>query len=641
MNRGFKFVRHIPIQSETYISHGTEMKSALKRTPNKVRQYDSFQQLDGKHPWMEAVPDGFVPYKVRRLPAGKVVYFNFPLAKEMGLIPATHNPEMNSELEEQLLETFCLQIINEYDQINNRKFDASTIKPNAFMATRYLQLQHTNRQGKTSGDGRGIWNGSIDFNGKVWDVSSRGTGVTCLAPGAVQLNRPLKTGSSEIGYGCGQAEIDELYGSAILSEIFHLQGIKTERCLCIIDIGKGYGIGVRAAPNLLRPAHIFRYLKQSRYAELKRSVDYLIERQVQNEEWTFKSSLAQKYWGMVDHVCQSFAEFAAVCENEYIFAWMAWDGDNILANAGIIDYGSIRQFGALHDQYRYDDVERFSTNLVEQKAQAKLTVQVFAQIADYLITRNKKPLRSFARHPSVQKFETYYDLHRRDRLLYRLGLNAAQRTHLLRKHLGAVKEFEKIFFRLERCKVVNRMEKVADGVNQPACFNMRASLLELGRAYHENSIENLANETLFKGMLTSFSQEKKLRFKNKWDRKIGRYKKSYATLLDLSIDPKIRTGKADLEQRTQKINRQDRMSGNALIRVVEALMSEIKRGLTPTEIQKVVDQLIHRYVGHPEVELTKARKRDVKLQLVSSQPQSTPKIIDRFLSIVEEFKDDI
>ncbi|MGE0631072.1 MAG: protein adenylyltransferase SelO family protein [Pseudobdellovibrionaceae bacterium] len=610
------------------------MKAALKKTA----KYPCFVQLDGSHPWTEAAPEGYVSYKVRSLPNGKVVYFNFALAKEMGLISSTHPCEMNTDLEEQILETFCLQIINEYDQINNRKFDPSTIKSGTYMATRYLQLQHSNKQGKTSGDGRGIWNGTFEHKGKVWDVSSRGTGVTCLAPGVVELKRPLKTGSNEVGYGCGQAEIDELYGSAILSEIFHVQGIKTERCLAIIDIGKGFGIGVRAAPNLLRPAHLFRYLKQSKHEELKKTIDYLLERQIKNSEWTIPATGNSKYWSMVDQICKNFAEFAAICENEYIFAWMAWDGDNILANAGIIDYGSIRQFGARHDQYRYDDVERFSTNLVEQKAQARLTVQVFAQLADYLITQDKKPLKSFANHPSVKKFEANFEMCRRDRLLYRLGFNAAQRAKLLRKHTSTVMTFEKYFFRLEKCKGVDRLIKVADGVNQPALFNMRASLLEMGRAYSEDRISSLFPEKLFNSMLTSFAINKKVKFDSKWTKNLLRFRHAYEELCELGLEGHEAV---EMHQRSEKINRQDRMTGNALIQVVDALITEIKRGLRPNEIQKAVDQLIQHYVGLPEVSLPKVRLRPLNVVVTTSTTELMPAIISRFLSIVDEYKDDI
>lgn len=110
------------------------------------------------------------------------------------------------------------------------------------MATRYLQLQHKDKTGRTSGDGRSIWNGEVEHNGVVWDVSSRGTGVTKLAPGAVEADKPLRSGSTAFGYGCGLADIDELVASAIMAEIFYKNNIPTERTLAVIDLGRGNGI---------------------------------------------------------------------------------------------------------------------------------------------------------------------------------------------------------------------------------------------------------------------------------------------------------------------------------------------------------------------------------------------------------------
>ncbi len=83
-------------------------------------------------------------------------------------------------------------------------------------------------------------------------------------------------------------------------------------------------------------------------------------------------------------------------EDEYIFCWLDWDGDNMLMDGGIIDYGSIRQFGLCHHRYRYDDVERFSTNLKEQKKKARYLVQTFVQLVDFVRTGQKKDVRSFA-----------------------------------------------------------------------------------------------------------------------------------------------------------------------------------------------------------------------------------------------------
>ena len=75
--------------------------------------YEKFKEIDGAHPWREVSPDGFIDYQARIRARGRVLYFNFLLAKEMGLIPADHPPIINQELEQVILETFSLCIINE------------------------------------------------------------------------------------------------------------------------------------------------------------------------------------------------------------------------------------------------------------------------------------------------------------------------------------------------------------------------------------------------------------------------------------------------------------------------------------------------------------------------------------------------
>src|SRR3954464_5086535 len=122
--------------------------------------YERFHALDGRHPWRQAARDGFVDYHARTRTCGSVVYFNFELARELELIPANHSHRLTRPLEQIILETFALQIINEYDLAKG--FDVAsdpTVRPRKYMATRYLQLQHRDKRGLHSGDGRAIWNG--------------------------------------------------------------------------------------------------------------------------------------------------------------------------------------------------------------------------------------------------------------------------------------------------------------------------------------------------------------------------------------------------------------------------------------------------------------------------------------------------
>ena len=582
----------------------TVRDTSASRKSEIKRSYTSFDQLDGRHPWMQAVPSGFVPYRVRELRTGDVAYFNFVLAKEMGLIPASHPHEMTAELKEKLLATFSIQIINEYDELTKRRIDPSTIKPNRYMASRYLQLQHTSRSGKTSGDGRGIWNGVVENNGQIWDVSSRGTGVTCLAPGAVQADRPLKTGGTEFGYGCGLAEMDELYGASIMAEIMHLQGFRTERMLCVIDLGKGYGIGVRAAPNLIRPAHMFLYLKQNRLHELKQAADYLIDRQRMNKRWKIGPRSATRYDDMAVAAARSFAEFAAELDVNYIFAWLDWDGDNVLSDAGIIDYGSVRQFGLRHDLYRYDDVERFSTSLNEQKHKARLIAQVFVQAADYLNTGVQKSMKAFDKHPTMQIFDDRFREARANQILYRMGFNADQRKNILAKP-RTFNRFDRVFSMFERAKVTGSIKRVADGVNRPAIFDMRAVLRELPKTFVDKGFRPtwMAPETFFRQILSDFARRGDSKMKPHHVKAIFEFQDMYKRLLMAACQGAPSPAQLkEIAERAAAINPTDRITGNALINIVDELLKSKNMGMSHAHIQATIDHLIHSHLNFPEVE---------------------------------------
>ena len=105
-------------------------------------EYPQFLKIDGEHPYKKAIPDGHVPYAARRLRGSEVVFFNYGLAREMGLIPARHPDRMNKKLRRALLDTFSLRIINEYDRTRGVTFPERDILAHTFMATRYLALQH-------------------------------------------------------------------------------------------------------------------------------------------------------------------------------------------------------------------------------------------------------------------------------------------------------------------------------------------------------------------------------------------------------------------------------------------------------------------------------------------------------------------
>ncbi|MBC7371168.1 MAG: hypothetical protein H7326_06365, partial [Bdellovibrionaceae bacterium] len=409
-----------------------------------------------------------------------------------------------------------------------------------------------------------------------------------------------------------------------------------------LDLGKGYGIGVRAAQNLIRPAHLFLYLKQERHKELKAATDYFLKRQISNKKWVMKSksNTFAAYDEMAEIVCESFAKFTATLDIDYVFAWLDWDGDNVLVDAGIIDYGSVRQFGIRHDKYRYDDIERFSTNLNEQRVKAKLLVQVFVQMVDYLKTGDKKPVKHFANHPTVAKFNKHFAKYRSARMLYRMGFNQVQRENILKAKSEVFVKFDQVFSYFERAKISGAQIKVADGVNHPALFNMRNILGGLPQ-YFLNNKEGfqkayLAEEEFFKLSISSFAKLKDAKMGQKQRRAIAQFQTAYKELIVLaSSNGRPENILKGITSRAQTLNSEKRITGNALIEIVNQMLSEKKRGLSHDQIQKVVDRFIHEHLDLPEAPVSRHHSYS------PGAPAVRPDLYSRLLNLVADHREDI
>ena len=566
--------------------------------------YERFKRIDGRHPWREVSPDGYIDYQVRYRPNGRVLYFNFALAREMELVSLDHPPTMNKDLEQAILETFSLRIINEYDRERGRKYPIETIKPNPYMATRYLQTQHRNRQGKTSGDGRSIWNGCIR-NGKLtFDISSRGTGATCLSPGAQHANGIVKTGDESYGYSSGLADLEEMLGSALMSEIFYRQEIPTERCLAVIGFPDGTAIGVRSAPNLLRPAHIFRYLKQGRHCELKASVDYFIQRQVENGSLEIPPEPHAGYEKALDYVARAYGKMAAVLEEEYIFNWLTWDGDNLLASGAILDYGSIRQFAAKHDKYRFKDVDRYSASLREQRRCARMIVQVFAQALDFARTSVKQNLNEFKNAECLKTFDLTFDAERDRRMLWRIGFTPAQIEHVMAVGQKEIREFHRSLSYFEVRKVSKGIEKLPDGFTHNPVFLIRNLLRLLPAYYVAQTIHRVDDESAYmptdifcRIMAASYVGNRDLKPTNGCRSQVRSLQDCYLKLvaaLGEPLDASLKT----IQERSAIINHRHRITGDAVTVIIEEMVA-MKGKIRIEGLQEAIEAFIDSQVLIP------------------------------------------
>lgn len=608
----------------------TIRQHSAKETDRSAYDYSGFATIDGRHPWQTEVPGSHVLYRARQRKNGKVAWFNFDLAKEMGLLAATHPHSLNAQLEAQILETFAIQIINEYDLINGVKIPQSEIKPHHYMATRYLQLQHPGKTGITSGDGRSLWNGTWHGNGKTWDITSCGTGATCLSPATHIFKKFFRTGDPSVSYGCGYSDLDDGVTGAIFSEIMHKNGIPTERILCVIEFPGNLSINVRAGTNLLRPSHFFNHLKQGNLPRLKAAIDFFINRELANGEWKPLAKGENRYKRLLAQVSDTFAEMAARFESEYIFCWLAWDGDNILANGGIIDYGSIRQFGLFHHEYKFDDIERWSTSLTEQRAQARYIVQTFAQIEHFINTGKKVEISRFRNHPEVRRFDKTFTKARLRMLLEKSGFGRHEAELLLDRKHRLVASYEKNFSWWERKTKQKKHYRVADGITKDALYSMRDILRELP-THLSSSWSIMPIKTFMSHIASTYcsaSDASPSLVRKLW---AERFQKSYMDLIEacaLLSDSKREHIVGRMAARSSITNRRDRITGDAICNVGDKIIRSRKK-LERKELFDVIASFIQDQVRVPEVKIKGVVRSTVDAKKLTGKPETILKALGK------------
>jgi len=438
----------------------------------------------------------------------------------------------------------------------------------------------------------------------IFDVSSRGTGATILSPGAQKSDGAVETGDESYGYSSGLADLDEMLGGAVMSEIFYRQGIPTERCLAVIGFSDRSAIGVRSAPNLIRPAHIFRYLKQGRHSELKASVDYFIEREVENNVWQTPGDESAKYEQALDYLARSYGKMAALLEEEYIFNWLAWDGDNMLASGAILDYGSIRQFAAKHDKYRFKDVDRYSASLTEQRYWARLIVQTFAQAMAFICSGEKQNLRAFRHADCLKVFDSAFENESNYRILWRIGFTSEQIDQLMQTAQKEIKEFHRSLTYFEDLKVSKGIEKLPDGFTHKPVFLIRNLLRQLPAYYLAQTLNRVDDESAYmpddiflRVMAASYVGKRDLQLTPSRSTQVKNFQQCYLRLIAALGEPFEESLKA-LQERSAIINHRHRLTGDALIFILEEVIA-ITGKIKVNGLQEALDAFIDSQVLIP------------------------------------------
>jgi hypothetical protein len=299
-------------------------------------------------------------------------------------------------------------------------------------------------------------------------------------------------------------------------------------------------------------------------------------------------------------VARSFARAAATFESEYVFCWLEWDGDNVLMDGGVLDYGSVRQFGLYHREYRYDDGPRFSTTIPEQRRKARYIVQTFAQIRDALSSGHKLPLGSYRRDAAVRRFDHEFDAHRLRLLLRNVGFAPPLVASLLAAARPLAERFRREHRYFERASSRRRIV-VTDGITRNAVYSTRDLLRELPARYLRDA-RPLPTKEFLAIAASTYASRRHRRATTAVTRRAAAFQRAYLALIRAAARLAGSTPRDVLREvadRSAVINRFARITGDASIDVA-ARLSRTRRRLDPDAIYSVIRALVEAHASVPE-----------------------------------------
>jgi hypothetical protein len=304
-------------------------------------------------------------------------------------------------------------------------------------------------------------------------------------------------------------------------------------------------------------------------------------------------------------------------------------------DGGIIDYGSVRQFGLYHHEYRYDDVQRWSTSIKEQKQKARYIVQTFAQIVDYLKNEKKKSLDDFKNHHAVVQFDKRFVDYKSFNILVKMGFNPKYADYLFSSCRKDIEDFRSDYTYFEMAKSVKGPQKVPDGINWNAIFCMRDILREIPQLLLSRGVNSRLNENEFLDIIkSSYATKADLKRSLRRDLKIRSFQKNYLKLINQIAKKFKETPEKvllDVSMRSSVINKYDRVTGDSITSIVEKIMNK-KPKLTAEEISVILREFAEYQNLNPDKD-----RRPSNFEAEKEQSR----LVKGMLQIVREYRDGI
>jgi hypothetical protein len=301
----------------------------------------------------------------------------------------------------------------------------------------------------------------------------------------------------------------------------------------------------------------------------------------------------------------------------------------MLASGAVLDYGSIRQFAAKHDKYRFKDLDHYSASLAEQRGWAKTLVQVFAQVMAFIESGVKENLNNFRNAECLRVFDEAFAKEREQRMLWRIGFTPEQIAHLMNNAQKEIRDFDRSLSYFEDRKVRKGIEKLPDGFTHNPVFLIRNLLRLLPAYYVAQSISRVDDKSAYMPddifcRIMAASYVGKSDLKAITSARVEGFQECYLRLvaaLDGPFDPVLKT----LQERSAVINHRHRITGDAVTWIIEEVIA-MKGKIKIDGLQEAIDAFIDSQVLIPgkwqPVPPEKLKSNTLKSQLLQKIQQN-------------------
>ncbi len=197
-----------------------------------------------------------------------------------------------------------------------------------------------------------------------------------------------------------------------------------------------------------------------------------------------------------------------------------------------------------------------------------------------------------------------------------MGLKETDRKRLMGRYKNLFGQFRSLFHYFETAKISGEIEKLPDGTNKPALFNMRTFSREMPKLLLENDMTPVPPEILFELILAENAPKRDRSMTEQQAKKLLDLQVLYIEVVE-----RLRGRRAlnrfmnDIYVRAKSINRKDRLTGNGITVVVDELVSSIKNGLKPKDIQSAVEAVVLSQVHQKAPEAKRSTKKLVMVMM--------------------------